>query len=84
MMKRMAMVALWPSFPVAILAEGLCFSLVDPQDLAFCGTQLELSPKAAYTIGFFFFWTFCSLASLLSCYLLRVPDEGPAGRRIPL
>lgn len=88
-MKRMTLVILWPSFLVAILAEGLFFSLIDPQDLAICGTHLELSAKAAYTIGFFFFWTFCSLAAMLSCILLRVPeetevaDESDNGRRVP-
>jgi hypothetical protein len=70
-MGRMAMVVLWPSFLVAILAEGFFFSVFDPADMAIGGYHLELSPLPVYTIGFFFFWIFCALASMLSCYLLQ-------------
>lgn len=65
---------LWPSFLVAIVAEGCFFSLFDPGDLLghFNG---ELPPIAGYTIGFFFFWLFCSLASMLTYYLANVPND---------
>jgi hypothetical protein len=66
---RRAMTVLWPSFLVAVLAVGCCFSLYDPQTL---GT---LAPMAIYTLGFFAFWTMTALASLLTCYLLTVPDD---------
>lgn len=74
-MARLMMIVLWPSFLVAIVAEGLFFSLFDPQDLALAGTHLEASPLAAYTIGFFFFWGFCALASMLTCYLTASPND---------
>lgn len=73
-MARLMMVVLWPSFLVAIVAEGFFFSLFDPSELSFVGNEPDLTPMAAYTIGFFFFWTFCALASMLTCYLLGMPD----------
>ena len=76
-MLRLAMVILWPSCLVAIMAEGFFFSLFDPVDLLLVGGHVDLPPIAAYTIGFFFFWSFCSLAAMLSCYLLRTEDGQP-------
>lgn len=78
-MARLMMVVLWPSFLVAIVAEGFFFSFFDPHDLALYGIQIELPAIAIYTIGFFCFWVFCALASMLSCYLANVPND----RRIP-
>ena len=74
-MLRLAMKTLWPSFMVAIVAEGCFFSLFDPHELSRLGGQHELPPLAAYTIGFFFFWVFCSLASMLTYYLANVPND---------
>lgn len=74
-MARLMMVTLWPSFLVAIVAEGFFFSLFDPTELSLVGSSGELTPTAAYTIGFFFFWLFCSLASMLTCYLISVPND---------
>ena len=76
-MLRLAMLILWPSFLVAIMAEGFFFSLFDPVDLLLVGGHVDLPPIAAYTIGFFFFWSFCSRAAMLSCYLLRTEDGQP-------
>ena len=76
-MLRLAMLILWPSFLVTIMAEGFFFSLFDPVDLLLVGGHVDLPPIAAYTIGFFFFWSFCSLAAMLSCYLLRTEDGQP-------
>ena len=53
-MLRLAMLILWPSFLVAIMAEGFFFSLFDPVDLLLVGGHVDLPPIAAYTIGFFF------------------------------
>lgn len=72
-MARLLMVVLWPSFLVAIVAEGFFFSLFDPADLSLIGSNVDLTPIAAYTIGFFFFWFFCALASTLTYYLIGVP-----------
>ncbi len=78
-MLRLALVVLWPSFLVAAVAEGFFFSMFDPHDLSISGIHPELPPIAIYTAGFFFFWAFCSLASMLTCYLVL-----PGARRPPL
>lgn len=70
-MLKLAMTVLWPSFLSAILAEGLFFSVFDPADLMLVGGHFELEPIAAYTMGFFFFWTVCSIASMISLYLVK-------------
>lgn len=70
-MLRLAMSVLWPSFLSAIMAEGFFFSFFDPADLMMIGGQPELPPIAAYTIGFFFFWAFSAIASMISLYLTR-------------
>ncbi len=77
-MLRLMTGILWPSFLVAIVAEGFFFSVFDPHDLILVGTHIDLPAIAAYTLGFFFFWTFCALASMLTYYLLNVPrDHNP-------
>ena len=67
----------WPSFLAAAAAEGAFFSVFDPADLLMqlSWTWLALPAIAIYTIGFFFFWIFCTLASLLTCYLVQIPDD---------
>lgn len=72
---RLVMVVLWPSFLVAIIEEGFFFSIFDPRDLAMVYSQMDVSPKAAYTIGFFCFWVFSSVASMLTYYLAYVPGD---------
>ncbi|RJF96589.1 hypothetical protein D3870_19320 [Noviherbaspirillum cavernae] len=74
-MVRLVMVVLWPSFLVAIVAEGFFFSLFDPRDLSVAGNHVEAPLAAVYTVGFFCFWLFCALASMLTCYLMSVPDN---------
>jgi hypothetical protein len=76
-MRRLVLTTLWPSFLVAILAEGFFFSLFDPAELLSAGNhfELQLPPIAVYTIGFFFFWAFCALASMLTYYLAYVPKD---------
>jgi hypothetical protein len=75
-MLRLAMVVLWPSFLSAILAEGFFFSAFNPNEMAIGGYHIDLSALAVYTIGFFFFWAFCALASMLTCYLMQGPQMG--------
>jgi len=72
-MKRISMIVLWPSFLVAALAEGFFFSLFAPDELEHLGGA-ALTPMAVYSIGFLLFWTLCALASMLTCYLLTVPE----------
>lgn len=76
-MLRLTMNILWPSFLVAIVAEGCFFSVFDPRELHHIAGQYDLPPIAGYTIGFFFFWIICSLASLLTSYLANAPDRLP-------
>jgi hypothetical protein len=78
-MLKLAMAVLWPSFMAAIMAEGFFFSMFDPIDLKMVGGHIDLPPIAAYTIGFFFFWSFGALASMLSLYLVRTeaPSQPP-------
>jgi hypothetical protein len=75
-MVRLAMVVLWPSFLAAILAEGFFFSLFDPRELSLGGHHLDLPALPTYTLGFFFFWAFCALASMLTCYLMQGTRPG--------
>lgn len=66
---------LWPAFLVAGIAEGIAFSLFDPQDMRLFGEPLELGRTAIYSIGFFLFWAFAAASSALTCFLQRSPFE---------
>ena len=84
-MLRLVSTILWPSFLVAVVAEGCFFSLFDPLELLRIGVTHELTPIAGYTIGFFCFWIFCAMASALTYYLANVPNvpNVPNERRPP-
>lgn len=66
---RFMMQVLWPAFLMAIVAEGVLFSMVDPQELVIVGLHLADSREAAYTIGFFVFWALFSACSSLTFFL---------------
>ncbi len=66
---------LWPSFLVAGIAEGIFFTLVDPQELLLFGEPVHLSRMAIYSLGFFAFWLICGASSLVTCYLRNTSDE---------
>jgi len=68
---RFLMQVLWPSFLVAILAEGVFFSMVDPEELTLIGIRLADSREGAYTVGFLLFWVLFSLSSGLTWLLMR-------------
>lgn len=74
-MLRMFMIVLWPSFLVAIVGEGLLFSLIDPFHSSLADNKEVLSPIAAYTIGFFLLWGVCALSSTLTWYLSGTPKK---------
>ncbi len=74
-MKRQLMWILWPAFLVAGIADGLIFSLFDPQDMQVFGESVDLSRTAVYSIGFFVFWAFAAASSALTCLLQRSPFE---------
>ena len=57
------------------LADGLFFSLIDPEELLHLIGQPDMPPMAAYTVGFFFCWMFTALTGLLTYYLIKVPAD---------
>jgi len=63
-----AISVLWPSFAVAIVATGLFFSAFHPRDLVPFDLDIEVSPIAAYSIGFFLFWVLGILSSYGTLY----------------
>jgi hypothetical protein len=73
---RALIAVLWPSFLVAILAEGVFFSLFDPAGLVLPALEEAPSPLAVYAIGFLFFWMCGSLSAALGQYLSApVPER---------
>jgi len=65
---QQAISVLWPSFIVAIVASGVFFSAFNPRDLTPYNLDIEISPLAAYSIGFFLFWLLGLLSSLGTMY----------------
>lgn len=77
---RILLAVLWPAFLVAGLAEGLLFSMFDPNDIRVFGMDLDISPMAVYTVGFFLLWGMCGISGLLTAYVitgLRDPLSDP-------
>ena len=59
---------LWPSFIVAIIASGVFFSAFNPKDLIPFNLDIDISPLAAYSIGFLLFWIIAIVSSLGTLY----------------
>lgn len=72
---RLLTLILWPSFLVAGLAEGILFSVMDPQDIALFGNSIEATPEAVYTVGFFVLWILCSISSGLTYFVMPAADK---------
>ena len=72
---RRLMWILWPSFVVAGVAEGVFFTVIDPQELYLFGDPVNLSKIATYSIGFFGFWAVCASSSFMTCFLQRSAAE---------
>jgi hypothetical protein len=68
---------LWPSFLVAIVAEGVFFSLFDPVEVTILDFHIPPDRTAAYTIGFFAFWFLGAASSACTCWLQRKPPPQP-------
>lgn len=66
---------LWPSFLVAGIAEGVFFTVIDPQELFLFGEPVHYSKTATYSIGFFGFWSVCAASSLMTWFLQRSAAE---------
>jgi hypothetical protein len=74
-------VLLWASFLAACIATMFFFAYFDPVLL-----DRDAAPPAwladrmtGYTVGFFFFWAVCTIASFLTAYLIdtRSSDDEP-------
>lgn len=81
-MQRLAhvvMQVLWPAFLMAIVAEGILFSMIDPRELQIVADALRDSRVAAYTVAFFVFWALFAGSSGIT-YLLA-HGVGSAERR---
>lgn len=65
----------WPAFLTACVLEMLVFAMVDPGDLHWFGSPLELSREAIYTLGFFVFWITTTASSALTTLLSISPFE---------
>ncbi len=73
-MKRLIWI-FWPSFLVAGIAEGVFFTVIDPQELFLFGEVVNFSRVATYSIGFLAFWAVCAASSSLTCFLQRSAGE---------
>ena len=68
---RVLMYVLWPAFLMSAVAEGVFFSMIDPQELTVVGIHLADSRQSAYTVGFFLFWLLTAASCMLTCYFAR-------------
>jgi len=74
---RFMMQVLWPAFLMAIVAEGVIFSIIDPQELVVVGLHLADSREAAYTVGFLVFWALFACSSGITYLLSHGMEEPP-------
>jgi len=65
---QQAISVLWPSFIVAIVATGIFFSAFNPRDLVPYNLDIDISPLAAYSVGFFIFWIIALVSSYGTLY----------------
>ena len=75
---RIVMQVLWPAFLMAIIAEGIVFSMIDPHELRFVPAYLQDSRVAAYTVSFFVFWALFACSSGVTYFLAHGVGEPPA------
>ena len=83
--QRDAAHVLWPSFLAASAASLFFFAIFNPAQLV-AGTALGITlglSHAGYTLGFFFFWAFAALSSVISLYLART-ETTRIQRAVPL
>jgi hypothetical protein len=65
---QLAISLLWPSFIVAIIASGAFFSAFNPRELVPFNLDIDISPIAAYSVGFLLFWLLAFLSSFGTLY----------------
>lgn len=79
---------LWPSFIAGAVATMFFFAFFDPSLFG----EGAVPPRwltgrmTGYAVGFFFFWSICTLSSALTLYLVRTahqrrPGQGPPSAR---
>ncbi|MBW7925947.1 MAG: hypothetical protein H3C59_14575 [Burkholderiaceae bacterium] len=66
---HVVMQVLWPAFLMAIVAEGIFFSMIDPRELRVVADWLRESRVAAYTVAFFVFWALFAASSGITWFL---------------
>ena len=74
---KFLMPVLWPAFLLAVVADGLLFSMVDPRELTIVGIVLADSRQAAYSFAFFILWILFSISSALTYWLARLRVDAP-------
>jgi hypothetical protein len=74
-MGKRLMWILWPSFIVGGIAEGVYFTLIDPQELYLLGEPIHWSATAVYSVGFFLFWAVAAASSAFTCFLQRTAGD---------
>jgi hypothetical protein len=65
---QQAISVLWPSFLTAIVATGVFFSAFNPRELIPFNLDIDISPLAAYSIGFLLFWVLAAISSYGTLY----------------
>ncbi|ALU90371.1 hypothetical protein Hrubri_3210 [Herbaspirillum rubrisubalbicans M1] len=68
--QRNVAIVVWVAFLMAIAAEGVFFSLFNPEELAMASGR-DWEALGAYTIGFFCFWGSFAVCGLLAVRLTR-------------
>ncbi|MCD6671886.1 MAG: hypothetical protein LT106_03450 [Burkholderiaceae bacterium] len=76
---HVVMQVLWPAFLMAIVAEGIFFSMIDPRELRVVADWLRESRVAAYTVAFFVFWALFAASSGITWFLAH--GVGQVARR---
>ncbi len=74
------LLTLWPSFVVAGVAEGIFFTLINPQELYLLGEPVNLPAVATYSIGFLAFWAVSASSSMLTCFLQGKPGQAKTNK----
>lgn len=69
------LLVLWPSFVVAGIAEGVFFTVIDPQELYLFGQPVHFSKLATYSIAFLGFWVVCAASSMMTWFLQLGPAD---------
>ena len=74
--RQEAAAIMWPSFLSAGALTTLFFAFVDPLLLGDISTPpIDLTRMAGYAWGFFMFWGFTSISSLVTLFMLRTAPK---------